>query len=251
MENTNFDIIKFFLKTVNHAQNETLNHKDYDILKNNYHLHSDKNKYVMNVFRYYHRIIDFNDDIKKVEVFLRRFPNSKFLNENDIDQLTYIKYHMEVLFHKVHTVLELKKLMINEVYEIGLKEKDCSWENLKRHKNVKNKPAMLIVSNYYKTFGDVISARHINTHRGYYNDKSEIDISAPLNIYKWSENLEFDLGNFSLFMPKFIVEYKLKKLRKKRIDYVKDTLKATTYYQEEFFKYILIDFRERYQKWKK
>ena len=203
----------------------------------------------MNVFRYYHLIIDFNDDIKKVEIFLRRFPNSKFLVENDIDNFAYIKYHMEFLYHKVHTILELKKLMINEVYKIGLHEKDCSWENLTKQKRLKNIAPMLIVSNYFKTFKTAINYRHYNTHRGYYNDKDEIDISAPLKIYKWSEESGSDLGNFRLFMPKFILERKFRKFKSEKIEYVKSTLSATNYYQEEFFKYILADFKTIIENW--
>ncbi|MFV8334105.1 hypothetical protein [Flavobacterium sp. GSP14] len=75
METTNFELLQFLLNSVNDAQEEVTNHKDYNILKNNFHLLSDKNKYIMNTFRYYNKIADFNDDIKKVEFFLRRFPN--------------------------------------------------------------------------------------------------------------------------------------------------------------------------------
>lgn len=251
METTSFELLQFLLNSVNDAQEEVTNHKDYNTLKNNFHLLSDKNKYIMNTFRYYNKIADFNDDIKKVEFFLRRFPNSKFLNENDIDNLTYIKYHMEVLFHKVHTISELKKLMINEVYKIGLSEKKCSWENLKKQSNLRNKVPMQILENYFKTFKHIINLRHLNTHRGHYNDEESIDISAPLNIYKWSEKDGYDVGEkFKLMMPKFLIEYKLRKFKKERIEFVKSASSATIYYKEEFFKHILIDFKINIDNWK-
>jgi hypothetical protein len=194
LEATNFEPLRFLLDSVNDALEDAKNHKDYNILKNNFHLFSEKNKYVMNTFRYYNNITEFNEDIKKVEFFLRRFPNSKFLNENDIDNLTYIKYHMEVLFHKIHTILELKKLMINEVYNVGFSEKNCSWENLKKHSKLRNKAPVQILKNYFKTFKYIIDLRHLNTHRGFYDDENSIDISIPLNIYKWSERDGYDLG---------------------------------------------------------
>ncbi|SDX75890.1 Cthe_2314 family HEPN domain-containing protein [Flavobacterium degerlachei] len=251
METTNFELTRFLLNSVNNAQEEAVNHKDYNILKNNFHLFSEKNKYIMNTFRYYNNIVDFNDDIKKVEIFLRRFPNSKFLNENDIDNLTYIKYHMEVLFHKIHTILELKKLMINEVYKVGFSEKECTWENLKKHSKLRSKVPMQILDNYFKTFKHIIDLRHLNTHRGHYNDEKSIDISASLNIYKWAEKDGYNLGeNFKLMMPKFLIEYKLREFKKERVKFVKNASIATIYYKEEFFKYLLIDFKNNIENWK-
>jgi hypothetical protein len=250
LETTNLELIKFLLNSANQALEEAKNHKDYNIQKNNYHLFSEKSKYIMNTFSLYNKIIDFNEDIKKVEVFLKRFPNSNFLNENDIDNLAYIKYHIEVFFHKVHTILELKKLMINEVYKVGFHEKDCSWENLKKQPNLKNKLPMLIVENYFKTFKIAIQARHFNAHRGYYYDNDSIDISTPLNIYKWAEEVNYDLEKtFKLIMPKVLIEHKLKMFKKEKIEYVKNAFKATTYYKDEFFKHILIDFKNNVENW--
>ena len=158
---------------------------------------------------------------------------------------------MEVLFHKVHTISELKKLMINEVYKIGLSEKKCSWENLKKQSNLRNKVPMQILENYFKTFKHIINLRHLNTHRGHYNDEESIDISAPLNIYKWSEKDGYDVGEkFKLMMPKFLIEYKLRKFKKERIEFVKSASSATLYYKEEFFKHILIDFKINIDNWK-
>lgn len=247
LENANFELIKFLLDTVRVAQEEATENKEFK----NFHLFSEKNKYIMNVFRHYNRILDFNDDIKKVEIFLRRFPNSKFLKENDIDELTYIKYHIEVLFHKIHTILEIKKLMINEVYEIGLTEKNCSWENLKKERKLKNNIPMIILQNYFKTFKDIIVARHYNTHRGYYYDEKEIDIGAALNIYKLSEELNIEIGeDLKRIMPKFYLKYKLKKFKNEKVVYVKGAIEATTYYKNEFVKYILKDYQNKIENWK-
>ena len=249
MENRNYELIRYLLNAVSDARKEPEDHKDFNILKNNFHLFSKRNKYVMNVFRHYNKLLEFNSDLNKVELFLRIFPSATLFKENDLDHFAYIKYHTEVFFHKIHTILEIKKLMINEVYNLGLSEKNCSWDNILKKKSKVNAP-MAIAENYYKSFKHIIDARHFNAHRGYYNVESEIDISAPLNIYKWSEEFEMDLGeDFKKIIPKFYIEYQLKKFRKQRIKFVKDGIVAATYYKNEFEKYILEDFRKILEDW--
>lgn len=60
-----------------------------------------------------------------------------------------------MLKNKTHNILEIMRLTINSVYELGLSTNDCSWNNLKLELDI-NSNVMQIVNLYRKSFKDVI-----------------------------------------------------------------------------------------------
>ena len=243
---TDFELRKFFLEYLEKVMNITKNHPEYDIKKNNYHLHSKDAKLALSILNFQTKLNDLVADLKKVEIFIRRFPNKKFYEENDIDQLDYVKYHYEVFLHKIHTILEVKKLAINTFYEIGLKEKDCTWKNLKNQKKIKNSAISKIIEFYFKSFEHIIEHRHLNTHRAYFGDKTNDELKTDYSIYRNSEKLGHEVGeNFRRIMPKGYVNYKIKEYRIERIEYIKSGTEIADTYVEQFQTIILTEFFNR------
>lgn len=117
------------------------------------------------------------------------------------------------------------KLIVNEIYSLEIPKKECNWNSL-ISKLDKNTTCLKIIDGYYETFKDFIESRHINTHRGIYNDdeKKTIEMDYGLDLYLISQNLNYDLGEeFKAKFPMFMIEYKIKELKKNRIKLIDQT----------------------------
>jgi hypothetical protein len=209
----------------------------YDINKNNYHLLNEKEKYRQRVWGLYCKMNNSIDNITHIKVFLRRY-NREFLFKNGIDDLSYIQYHLEVLFHKVHTILDLMKLMINEVYRLDISPKECSWDSLESRLNKNKEKPLLIINKYFTFFKNIIEMRHLNTHRGLFIDdkKEEIEINYGFGLYKMVE------GSYSAKMtdvlnviPINAMKHKVKVYRSERIEFVQEVHFHIMTFAQEFY----------------
>ncbi|MFH4965832.1 Cthe_2314 family HEPN domain-containing protein [Gaetbulibacter sp. M235] len=190
--------------------------------QNNYHLLNIYEKYLSDVGKINSELRSVFEQIDFISIFLRRFPSKKFYHENGIGELEYIQYHTEVLFHKVHTISEIMKLLVNEVYCLGIERKDCNWKRLNQ-KLPKETPCLAQIENYHETFKEYIDYRHLNTHRGIYIDdeKDSIENEYGLGIYLIAKSLNYELGDdFKKAFPKVLIDYKIKILKKERIKFL-------------------------------
>lgn len=220
---------------------------EFKIGQNNFHLLDNSEKYVSRVSKINGDLRRVFEQINSVRIFVRRFPNKKFYYENGIGELDYIQYHTECLIHKVHTILEIMKLTINEVYCLEVPKKECNWNTLTSKLN-KNTPCLKIIDVYYKVFNDFIESRHINTHRGIYNDdeKETIEMDYGLDLYQISYNLNYDLGeDFKNQFPKFMIEFKIKELRKNRVKLINETEKNINDLLKAFMTSLNDEFKRR------
>ncbi|WP_289658335.1 Cthe_2314 family HEPN domain-containing protein [Flavobacterium panacagri] len=248
MEITEFNdkLVKEFFEIVNRTMEEVHEHPDYSRSGNNHHLLSPEGKYANKVFGIYLKIKEIKEDLRKIEIFLRRFPLKKFYEENEISHLDYIKYHTEVFYHKSNTLLDLFKLFTNEVYELGYSEKKCTWNNLMKSEAVKDSLSIKVIEYYHKSFEHIIEARNLNTHRGIFKDSKKDDIEAPMMIYKNSEKFNLELNEvFRKMMPKFLLEYKIKKYKNERLLFIKSGNNAAEQYINFFMNVTLPEFLNR------
>jgi hypothetical protein len=213
---------------------------------NNYHLLTEKEKYNSRIFRLECDLITTIDGIEYVKVFLTRIPYKKYLWKNSIDELSYIQYHLEILFHKVHTVLDVMKLLINEVYFLGINERDCSWKRLKA--KVGNQiEAMIVINQYYEEFKNIIENRHLNTHQGYFRDKKMDDIDfftgyGLLKLYN-KAGLEPD-EEMKKRISNFYIDFQLKHFRDDKLKFIVNIQKSIYSYLKRF----LLSLNEEYNK---
>ena len=248
MEITEFngELFKDFIEIVHRTMKEIHNHPEYNLNKNNHNLLSHEGKYANKVFSIYSKITEVKEDLRKIEIFLRRFPLKKFYEENEISHLDYIKYHTEVFYHKSNTLLDLFKLMVNEVYELGYSEKKCTWGNLIKSEIVKETLSIKVIEFYHKSFKHIIEARNFNTHRGIFKDSEKDDIQSSMIIYKNSEKFNIEIGDdFRKMMPKFYLEYKLKKYKNDKLLYIKSGNNVAEQYINFFMNVTIPEFLKR------
>ena len=132
---------------------------------------------------------------------------------------------MQMNHYTFHTIMEIMKLMVNEVYCLGIQERNCNWKNLTK-KLDKETDCLRVIDNYLDVFKDYIDLRHINTHRGIYQDggKDEIEMDYGLDIYLISQSLGYKLNDkFQKSFPKIMIDYKIKELKKQRIAFINKT----------------------------
>jgi hypothetical protein len=168
--------------------------------------------------------------------------------ENGISQLEYIRYHTEGLYHKVHTVLEIMRLLVNEVYQLDIPVKDCSWLNLWKHVSKKAEP-MKHMDVYYKTFKNLIELRHISSHRGVFNDDEMDEIELYFgNAFSKYEARGYVFENLNLNQN--LLRYKLRKYKNKRVALVDQVKKVNGELLDKFLTSLYPEFaRQRLNKY--
>ncbi|WP_157609326.1 Cthe_2314 family HEPN domain-containing protein [Psychroflexus torquis] len=238
-----FELRKFFLEYYRKTREIVKIHPEYKLGQNNYHLLSQDAKDASRLFNFMNKVYGLISDLEKTHTFIKRFPLKDYYQSNDIDQLDFIKYHFEVFIHKVHTLLEVKKLWVNDFYGIGLKEEDCNWNNLKSYDKIKKSPTSIIIKNYFKSFKHIIKYRHLNTHRAYFQDAKNDELKTDLMIYTQFKKYGLEVGeDFRRSMPEFIVDYRIKKYRSEKIEYINNGIEIAKTYSEQFITIIQTEF---------
>lgn len=238
-------LLKILLISVNGVYRKVKKESEFSLTDNKNHLLTPFEKSLLQQNNYVWKVLELISDLEKTHVFIRRFPNRKYYEENDLDQLAFIKYHYEVFLHKIHTLLEVYKLWLNDFYEIGLKHKDCSWNNLKNHPKVKESKAKMILEAYHETFKYAIKHRHLNTHQAYYYDNEMDKLKSVFDLYKGYRRFGLEMDDeFSRFYPEFILEINIKNYRKKRLIRIDEGIKAARYYSNWLIQIILTEYLE-------
>ncbi|PIE48249.1 MAG: hypothetical protein CSA40_01330 [Flavobacteriales bacterium] len=236
-------LIESFLEYYGKSIKAASEHPNYELNQSNFHRLSKEEKEARRVFSYMNKVYGLISDLEKTHTFIRRFPIKEYYNKNNINQLDFIKYHYEVFIHKVHTLLEVKKLWLNDFYEIGLKEKDCNWNNLKGYQKIQKSPTKIIVESYFNSFEHIIEFRHLNTHRALFIDPKNENLNSYLSVYEGLKKYGIEPGDdLKRTIPKFVVEYSIKEYRKEKLEHVKKGIKVAKLYSERFITIILKEF---------
>ncbi len=192
---------------------------------NNYEILSSQEKYFSNVFRIQNDISHIFEQLRHIRIYVRRYPLKEYYMNQGITQLDYIQYHIEALIHKIHTIQEIMKLLINEVYKLELLPQDCSWKNLTKKISITEEP-MTLITRYADIFANIIRVRHLNSHRGYYKDtdKEKIELNYGLTLYKVEQDGYSLDEEFKKMIPLKYAEYFMKQHKKEKLKLIDEVL---------------------------
>ncbi|MRX46936.1 Cthe_2314 family HEPN domain-containing protein [Pedobacter puniceum] len=223
---------------------KTFDQRDgYQSGRNNHHLLSPKEKYISYVSKVHSNLIEVNNQISYLKIFIRRYPFKQYYTKNGITEVEYIQYHMEVLFHKIHTVLEIMKLLLNKVYDLKISDRDCNWITLCKHVD-KKELSMKHLNSFYKTFELIIESRHLSSHRGIFFDeqKNKIEIDLGFSLYKFEHNgYKVDDETKKIFPLRFI-EYEIKQYKKSKVILVEKVVEYKEMILKEFLRSLYPEF---------
>lgn len=192
---------------------------------NNYEILSSTEKYLSDVFRVQSDISQIFEQLRHIRIYVQRYPLKAYYMNHGITQLDYIQYHIEAMIHKIHTIQEIMRLLINEVYKLELLPQNCSWRNLTKKISVTEKP-MILLTRYASIFANIIAVRHLNSHRGYYKDadKDKIEINYGLNLYKFEREGYTVDEKFKEIIPLRYAEYFMKQHKKNKLKLIDEII---------------------------
>lgn len=191
---------------------------------NNHQLLNDGEKYTTRVFKIQSDLRRISEQLTHIRIFLNRYPFRQYYMDKGISQLEYIQYHTEALYHKVHTILEIMRLLVNEVYSLKIPAKDCSWIKMCQNLKKTEKP-MKMLEAYFNTFKNMIDLRHLNSHRGYYEDEEKDNIDLKLGLFLHRDDYPIDEETKNKFPIRYI-NYFLKEHKKERVKLVEQVIEA-------------------------
>lgn len=219
----------------------------FSIENNNYHLLSEKEKYIVGVQTGFNRITDCIDQIEYIPVFIRRFPPREYFHKHGINQLKYIQYHLETFSHKVATLLDLMKLIVNEVFQAGIPEKDCSWDKLRKTVGVNERP-MKLIAKYFEIFEYLIKFRHNVTHKGMFHDSEMNKINRDYGLFMYDYIETFGLEPDPVMLkrsPRWLIDYKIKNYRKEQLKKIDITLNNIYVLIKWFLESLVLKFQQK------
>ena len=172
-------------------------------------------KYIIDISKHNNNLLAAIKEIEYVVTFLKRFPLKSFFKDNDVNEIEYIKYHIEVYYHKLFTISELLKLLINRIYLLGLDERKCNSENLMKKLGDKN-PVIIVLKDFDKNHRYYRRKRTKSVHYGdFVPDKDFDDISLFSDFHSVIEETNGQLQRGDI--PKSVVDYMIKKYRREQV----------------------------------
>lgn len=208
--------------------------------QNNHHLLNEDEKFTSRIFRIQSALANTSEQLLHIRLYINRYPFRKHYLSQGISQLEYIQYHMESLYHKVHTIHEIMLLVINEVYRLNLPAMKCRWNVLTKKLASTEKP-LKIAHIHFKTFENLIGLRHLNSHRGYYEDeeKDKIDLNYGLFFFKEeAKGLKINEDLKKMFPPA-LTRYKLNEFKKQKVQLIDLIIKENEKHLHNFLESLL------------
>ena len=189
-------------------------------------------------------------DLEKVAVFLRRIPDKRFYEENEISELDYVKYHLEVFFHKVATGSDLLKLLVNVVFELNIPNRSCNMKNLqKKLPDEHHKGFIKLIDAYDKTFKTIKFFRNKSSHEGKFYDNEFERLAMFDNLYRNSKKFDTETDSLEIIMPVGYLDFKIKELRKDKIKWITDAIDAYEKYIDKIMENSIYIYFTKYKSW--
>ena len=112
----------------------------FDMNKNNYHLFTDNEKFILELFYILSDIENCLSSIENACVFVKRFYGKSYFEKCKINIIDYSLYHYDVLCYKISTLKDLYFKLVSYLYDLKLKGKSCSWKSIEKKEEEINNP---------------------------------------------------------------------------------------------------------------
>ncbi|WP_321437695.1 Cthe_2314 family HEPN domain-containing protein [uncultured Bacteroides sp.] len=187
----------------------------YDINKNNNHLFSDNEKYVLELFDI---LLNINNCLASIDyscIFMKRFYGKDYYKKQQISIIDYSLYHYDAFCYKISTLKDLYFKIINHLYKLNLQKQACNWDNIKKRKSEINNPFLFdLLSRNYQDFSFIDKRRNKSAHEGKMEHKAFKNISPYVVLAMYADKGPSDISRDDIIARGSWVELKLKKSRK-------------------------------------
>lgn len=124
--------------------------------------------HIIQVFEIITRILSCFKCIDHACNFIKRRPTVKELDKNEeMTIVDYYNYHYDVVIHKLSTIRDLSFKLINQVFDLKLKDRDCNWNNISKKEDSITITGVLDIQALYHHLMKVIEdERNESSHNG-------------------------------------------------------------------------------------
>lgn len=142
--------------------------------------------YIINFWQIIGRILSCFKHISQARNFILRRPTIKYLDRNEeMTVVDYYNYHYNVVIHKLNTIRDLSFKLINFVYDLQLKDKDCNWSNISKKKDLIAPGVLNIQILYYNLMMNIESERNESAHNGSIKANIFRDVDDLVTLSQW------------------------------------------------------------------
>lgn len=205
--------------------------KDYSITDN----------YIKDVFKVSVNLQNTLNTLEDIEIYIRNFPFDRRFERQGITKSRYIKYHVEVYYLKINTVLDQLVLLLNEVYCLGIPEKKCNLDLISSIKSMKDKETIKEIKRLNHAFSDIKELRNLSVHRGIFGDTELSSI----------DSLEYIINNTPVKQRdrklKDILNKKYKEALANKVVSIRILNRLISEFILKFYDLVLIDFYKNYK----
>lgn len=148
---------------------------------------SAEESYFIDLFRIINRILECFQRINQARNFILRRPTLKYLDKNEeMTIIDYYKYHYDVVIHKLNTLRDLSFKLINIVFNLNLKDKDCNWTHIrKKSKNITIPGVLDTQVLYYNLMINIESERNESSHNGFIKNRIFDGLNSIAMLSQW------------------------------------------------------------------
>ncbi len=147
--------------------------------------------YHFNVNQYFIGLISTVERIEYVPIFLRRFPHSKFFNENNISLHKWVTYHYINFLIMSVSLYDISLLLTNEIFRLGFKPKSCNEDNIAKNKYVEKTSVKISLDKLDEAIDEYRDLRNLFVHRGRTPTLGPLD---KFEFYSFLQKSEKELG---------------------------------------------------------
>ena len=124
--------------------------------------------------RVFKRFNNLSEHLEKL-IIISKYIDSNFVQEfctnKEIKEVDYYQYHFENFLVRLFSILDLCAKLGNELYKLGLSEKECNWYKFTHHSEITGKACCTALLSYANYLDKLKQDRHQIIHSGGYKSQ--------------------------------------------------------------------------------
>jgi|WetSurMetagenome_2_1015567.scaffolds.fasta_scaffold21540_2 hypothetical protein len=149
---------------------------------------NEKEKLLKKIFKRYTNLIGHCEKLVNITKYLDNKTIKEFCDSNEINEVDYYQYHFENFIIRLVSILDLCSKIGNELYELGISERDCNWYKFSHHSEIIGKKCCTIILSYSDYLSSLRLDRNLIVHTGGYESDKITTIESKI----FDENLLSD-----------------------------------------------------------
>lgn len=142
---------------------------------------------IIRVYGIINKILSCYKSINQASNFIKRRPTITELDNNEeMTVIDYYNYHYDVIIYKLSTIRDLSFKLINKIYSLQLKDRNCNWDNIWKKRNLISVPGILDIQTLLYNFMEEIQRdRNESSHNGTIDIRTFKDIDGFVQMSQW------------------------------------------------------------------